>query len=58
VREGFIASPGTCLLAVDYSQIELRLVAHMAKDEAMLEAFARGRTFMLLPPPQSSEFPG
>jgi DNA polymerase-1 len=39
VRNGFIASPGKQLLAVDYSQVELRIVAHMAQDEAMLEAF-------------------
>ncbi len=39
VREGFIAGPGMILLSVDYSQIELRIVAHMANDEAMLAAF-------------------
>ncbi|MBK9925684.1 MAG: DNA polymerase I [Anaerolineales bacterium] len=39
VRNGFIASKGNVLLSVDYSQIELRIVAHMAQDEAMLEAF-------------------
>jgi DNA polymerase-1 len=39
VRNGFIAREGWKLLAVDYSQIELRIVAHMAKDEAMLHAF-------------------
>jgi len=39
VRNGFIAGKGNVLLAVDYSQIELRIVAHMAKDEAMLAAF-------------------
>lgn len=39
VRNGFIADKGNVLLAVDYSQIELRIVAHMAKDEAMLQAF-------------------
>lgn len=43
VRYSFIASPGTVLLAVDYSQIELRIVAHMAKDEAMLAAFQAGK---------------
>ena len=43
VREGFIASPGNTLLAVDYSQIELRIVAHMSGDEAMLDAFRQGR---------------
>jgi DNA polymerase-1 len=39
VRNGFIASEGKALLAVDYSQIELRIVAHMAQDEEMLAAF-------------------
>jgi len=39
VRNGFIAGRGNVLLAVDYSQIELRIVAHMAQDEAMLAAF-------------------
>jgi DNA polymerase-1 len=39
VRNGFIADKGNVLLSVDYSQIELRIVAHMAKDEAMLKAF-------------------
>jgi DNA polymerase-1 len=39
VRNGFIAAKGNVLLSVDYSQIELRIVAHMAQDEAMLEAF-------------------
>jgi DNA polymerase-1 len=39
VRNGFIAGPGNTLLSVDYSQIELRIVAHMAGDEAMLAAF-------------------
>ncbi len=39
VRNGFIASKGNVLLSVDYSQIELRIVAHMAQDEGMLAAF-------------------
>ncbi len=43
VRHGFIAQPGSVLLSVDYSQIELRIVAHMAKDQAMLEAFRQGQ---------------
>ncbi len=42
VRNGFIADKGNVLLSVDYSQIELRIVAHMAKDEAMLKAFRAG----------------
>ncbi len=43
VRNGFIADDGWLLLAVDYSQIELRVVAHMAQDKAMLEAFRSGQ---------------
>jgi DNA polymerase-1 len=39
VRNGFIAAPGRVLLSVDYSQVELRIVAHMAGDQAMLDAF-------------------
>jgi len=42
VRNGFIADTGNLLLSVDYSQIELRIVAHMAQDEAMLAAFRAG----------------
>ena len=43
VRNGFIAAPGCQLLSIDYSQIELRIVAHVAKDEAMLAAFHAGQ---------------
>jgi DNA polymerase-1 len=43
VRQGFIASPGCVLLGIDYSQVELRIVAHMANDQAMLDAFRRGQ---------------
>ena len=43
VRNGFIAAQGSVLLAVDYSQIELRIVAHMAQDKAMLAAFRAGQ---------------
>ncbi len=43
VRLGFIAAPGHRLLSVDYSQIELRIVAHMSGDEAMLKAFRDGQ---------------
>jgi DNA polymerase-1 len=42
LRHGFIAGKGNVLLSVDYSQIELRIVAHMAQDEAMLAAFRAG----------------
>ena len=43
VRNAFVAGNGKFLLAVDYSQIELRIVAHMAQDEAMLDAFRAGQ---------------
>ena len=43
VRRGFVADPGNVLVSLDYSQIELRIVAHMAGDEAMLNAFRRGQ---------------
>jgi DNA polymerase-1 len=43
VRFGFVAEPGNLLLAVDYSQIELRIVSHMAHDEAMMDAFRNGQ---------------
>jgi DNA polymerase-1 len=43
VRHAFVASPGHLLLAVDYSQVELRIVAHMAQDEAMMAAFRAGK---------------
>jgi DNA polymerase-1 len=43
VRQGFVAAEGNVLLSVDYSQIELRIVAHMAQDEAMLAAFRSGQ---------------
>ena len=39
VRRAFVAAPGYVLLGVDYSQVELRIVAHMADDQAMLQAF-------------------
>ncbi len=42
VRRAFIAAPGNLLLSVDYSQVELRIVAHMAQDQAMLAAFRAG----------------
>jgi len=42
VRQGFVAAPGCLLLSVDYSQIELRIAAHMSGDQAMLEAFRAG----------------
>jgi len=42
IRAGFIAEPGHVLLAADYSQIELRLLAHYSKDPLLVEAYRRG----------------
>ena len=42
LRKMFIAGPGNVLVDADYSQIELRLLAHIAHDPVMLEAFERG----------------
>ncbi len=43
VRRAFVAEPGNVLLSVDYSQVELRIVAHMSDDKTMLEAFRSGQ---------------
>ncbi len=42
IRRAFVAPPGAVLLTADYSQIELRLLAHLSGDPAFLEAFERG----------------
>ena len=42
IRAAFIAEPGHVLLAADYSQIELRLLAHFSKDKLLVEAYRRG----------------
>jgi len=43
VRGGFVAKEGYKLIGIDYSQIELRLLAHFSGDEAMVEAFRTGK---------------
>ena len=43
IRRAFIAAPGNVLLAADYSQIELRIMAHLSGDAALLAAFTAGR---------------
>jgi DNA polymerase-1 len=42
IREAFIAPPGRVILSADYSQIELRIMAHLSEDANMLRAFADG----------------
>jgi intein/homing endonuclease len=39
IRRGFVSRPGWVFLAADYSQIELRILAHVTRDEALVEAF-------------------
>ncbi|GAA9544732.1 DNA polymerase I [Helicobacter pylori] len=48
IRKGFIASSNEyCLLGVDYSQIELRLLAHFSQDKDLMDAFLKGRDIHL-----------
>jgi DNA polymerase-1 len=42
VREAFVAAPGCVLVSADYSQIELRIMAHISGDEALIHAFNEG----------------
>jgi DNA polymerase-1 len=42
IREAFVAEPGHLLLSADYSQIELRVLAHLSKDETLIDTFRRG----------------
>ena len=43
IRQAFVAPPGHVLVAADYSQIELRIMAHLSGDESLLRAFAEDR---------------
>jgi DNA polymerase-1 len=45
IRRAFIAPPGHVLLSADYSQIELRVLAHLCEDETFCQAFAQGHDF-------------
>jgi DNA polymerase-1 len=47
IREAFIAKPGHLLVSADYSQIELRILAHFSQDPAFLEAFRSGQDIHL-----------
>lgn len=42
IRQAFIAPEGYCLLAIDYSQIEMRAIAHLSEDETLIQRFAKG----------------
>ncbi|MED5525302.1 MAG: DNA polymerase I [Pseudomonadota bacterium] len=43
IRQAFVAPKGRVLLAADYSQIELRIMAHLSSDKGLLDAFAQGK---------------
>jgi DNA polymerase-1 len=42
IREAFIAPPGSKIVSADYSQVELRIMAHLSGDKSLLDAFSKG----------------
>jgi DNA polymerase-1 len=57
IRAAFIAEPGNVLLSADYSQIELRLLAHFSQDPLLVEAFRKGDDIHTLTASQVFEIP-
>ncbi|MBM0103938.1 DNA polymerase I [Steroidobacter sp. S1-65] len=47
IRQAFVAPSGQCIVAADYSQIELRIMAHLSGDEGLLQAFGEDRDIHL-----------
>ncbi|EIL86918.1 DNA polymerase I [Rhodanobacter sp. 115] len=54
IRQAFVAPEGWRVLAADYSQIELRIMAHLSGDEGLLKAFHEAATCTAPPPPRCS----
>jgi len=48
IRDSFIAQPGTIFVSSDYSQLEMRILAHLSKDESLLQFFNEGNDFFKL----------
>ncbi len=58
VRRAFVPSePGWKLVCLDYSQIELRMLAHFCQDPALVDAFQKGKTSTAVSPRKSSRSP-
>jgi len=56
IRSAFVAAPGMRLLSADYSQIELRVLAHLTADPVLLEAFRSGEDVHRRTPPRCSRW--